>query len=213
MTPSTFIKTSLILFLLPLALFARKDSPILIKDVEFQDIKVKDDQWIEVEIHLQANTAFKYEFQGQRSDKFLDNIKLTFSLAYKTNRSDAGSFEFYESSVEIVSLQKGNDRYVYFYLPGVIRERDALTDDPAAWAVKFEISGKELPSSPKDYPDHFSRTLKNDELVSSFYKNLQDNIERNKGMLLPSYFAPSFVSARSKNILESANYLRRHPEK
>lgn len=215
MNTPTFIK-SILTIVLGFTLFSTSASaqvsPIAIEDVKFRDFKVKDYDWIEAEIKLKADTASKYEFEGQRDDKFVDNITLTFSVCYETRNSDAGKFEFYRAKVEIVSLKKGEDRYVYFYLPGIIKERDKLDDEPYAWAIQMEISGKELPNDPRKFKENFSTRFSSTEFFESYFRALDERAERNEGMLLPIYYAPGYVTSNSKDVLKSPNYLRRDPQ-
>ena len=185
-------------------------APIEVQDVKFDDVKVGKYKWIQAEIKLLAPTASKFEFENQRNPNYVDNIKMTFSICFENKKNK--NYEFYQSQVEIVSMEKGQDEYAYFFLPGVITERDSLNEEPFAWMLEFEISGKQLPNDPETFKENFSDKLKSKTAVESFLSQLEDGLERNQGMLLAEYLAPGVVKGRAKNLDESVTYVRLEPE-
>ncbi len=152
---------------------------IKVRDVKFD--KIGRDEWIRARIELVASDNPLPEPKNRR---FLDDIKLHFYLIY--GRQSTG-FDFYESEVEIVSMEIGKRYHIDFFLPGVVVERDQLSKEPFAYLVEFEISGNDFPFNPSHASSNISL---NEAARGSMKSRTESEGSINRGILLPFYFAP-----------------------
>ena len=96
---------------------------IKVDRVDFNDLR---DDWIQMEIELSCSGN---PSEDARDPNFVEKIKVKAYLAYERDASQR-SYDYYTSEVEIVIMEKGDDNNVYFYLPGLIAERDHLKPNP-----------------------------------------------------------------------------------
>ena len=183
--------------------------PVDVQSIKFDKIKVGKYNWTQIEVKIFANTSFNNKILSKRNSKYLDDIELSLSLCYD-NRNQKIK-DFYKSTVKIVSLEKGSANYAYFYIPGIIVERDRLDKTPFAWMVEFTLSGNKIPNDPKKYRNNFSSKLNTASMVKSFISNLESGIEKNEGILLPFYLAPNEVTVRASNLDKLVLYHRLDP--
>ena len=163
-------------------------SPIDVQSVKFDNVKVGKYDWIQIEVKTIAPASSSFKIPDQQNTRFLDNIEMTLSLCY--DNREQKSKDFYQSTIKIISKEKGDACYAYFYIPGIVVERDRLSKNPFAWMVEFSLSGNKIPNDPKRFKNNFSPILDSTADIESFLSNLDLGIEKNEGVLLPFYLAP-----------------------
>jgi len=160
---------------------SRQKLPVIVTDTDFEDYDLgAPDDWIRYGIELRAQ-----ENPTDEDADWVNNIKVTFSIAYEDSEN-AGTFHWYQSEVEILTLEIAKERSIYFYLPWDIVERDNLPDDPYGWTIELSVDGRRLPLQ----TENFSRTIGSQEVLTSFQNGVQQNAEKNAGALRPQYFVP-----------------------
>ena len=176
-------------------------TPIEVSKVDFNKTK---DYWIqmEVEIDFGNNTL-----PDARDKDFFANVGVKVYLAYEIDAARR-QYDYYSSEVKI-ALAEANEKYnVYFYLPGMIVERDRISQaKPAFYYVALDLAGNELP--PKQGSDAISNRIKNLQILNSFIAKAKEMSARTKGLLMPSYFAPNAYKSR---VQKQPLYLRLDPE-
>jgi hypothetical protein len=163
----TFVATSLIL---P----AQED--IRIDRVDFNSLR---DDWIQMEIELscEGNSA-----EEARDKDYVENIKVKVYLGYAIDAS-ARSYDYYTSEIEILIMEKGGDNSVYFYLPGLIVERDQLKTDPDFYYVEVSING----DVQKSQKSAMSSNIPNLDILNSFISKAESEGAENEHVLMPIY--------------------------
>jgi hypothetical protein len=123
-----------ILTLLSASLTLPAQEDIRVDRVDFNSLR---DDWIQMEIELscEGNSA-----EEARDKDYVEKIKVKAYLGY-TRDASTRSFDYYTSEVEILIMEKGDDNNVYFYLPGLIVERDQLKTDPDFYYVEVTVNG------------------------------------------------------------------------
>jgi hypothetical protein len=161
--------------------------PAEVSDINFQEL---DDDWVQMEIQIRAdkNTA-----EDAKNERFVDNIKVIAYLGYERD-SKTKSFDFYKAQVEIVSIEQDKEKNVYFYMPGVIVNRDRLPKEPPYYFVALEVNGKILPLSSNAY----SKDTLNSDTLRSMKQKADAESEVNDFILRPSYHTPRNVLAKSR---------------
>ncbi len=169
-------------------LFASVFAQEMIKVDRVDFNKTKDD-WIQMEVELSCdgNTA-----PDARDPRYVENIKVKVYLAYVRD-AKSRAFDYYTSEVELIIMEKGDDNNVYFYLPGLIAERDQLQPvDPEFFYV--EISVNDQPQKPQKTA--MSANIPNLDILSKFTSNAVSNGAVNEFILMPIYYAPSAYLGR-----------------
>ena len=161
--------------------------PAEVSDINFQAL---DDDWVQMEIQIRAdkNTA-----EDAKNERFVDNIKVMAYLAYERD-SKAKRFDFYKAQVEIISIEQGKEKNVYFYMPGVVIERDSLPKKPPYYFVALEVGGKVLPLS----NDAYSQDTLNRDTLRSMKQKADAESAVNDFILRPHYHTPRNLLARAK---------------
>ena len=104
------------------------EEDIRVDRVDFNSLR---DDWIQMEIELsEGNSA-----EEARDKDYVEKIKVKAYLGY-TRDASARLFDYYTSEIEILIMGKGDDNNVYFYLPGLIVERDQLKTNPDFYYVE-----------------------------------------------------------------------------
>lgn len=172
-------------------------NPVTIQNIHFNTL---DKDWLQVEVQLRAgpNTV-----PGSRTKNYVDNVKLTITLSYEVP-SAPGGFDFYQSTVEMPSLKRGERYQVYFYLPGVIVERDRLPREPHAYIVQLEVDGQALPLRKENLKQSF---FKQASFVTQYVNRARLQAPINEGILLPQYYAPSALTIELRN---TPAFIRKH---
>lgn len=161
--------------------------PAEVSDINFQAL---DDDWVQVEIQIRAN---KNTAQDAKNERFVDNIKVMAYLGYEGDSTTKG-FDFYKAQVEIVSIEQGKEKNVYFYMPGVIIDRDRLQKKPHYYFVALEVDGKILPLS----NDAYSQDTLNRDTLRSMKQKADAESEANDFILRPHYHTPRNLLVKAK---------------
>lgn len=157
-----------------LALPAQED--IRVDRVDFNSLR---DDWIQMEIELscEGNSA-----EEARDKNYVEKIKVKAYLGY-TRDASTRSFDYYTSEVEIIIMEKGDDNNVYFYLPGLIAERDQLKTDPDFYYVEVSINGE----AQKPQKAAMSSNIPNLDILNSFISKADSEGADNEHLLMPYY--------------------------
>ena len=157
-----------------LALPAQED--IRVDRVDFNSLR---DDWIQMEIKLscEGNSA-----EEARDKNYVEKIKVKAYLGY-TRDASTRSFDYYTSEIEIIIMEKGDDNNVYFYLPGLIAERDQLKTDPDFYYVEVSINGE----AQKPQKAAMSSNIPNLEILNSFISKADSEGAENEHILMPYY--------------------------
>jgi nucleoside-specific outer membrane channel protein Tsx len=173
--------------LLPLCLLlafvasAMSQETISVDRVNFKSLK---DNWVQMEVQLTCNGN---PAPDARNRRFVENIKVKAYLGYAIDKS-AGEFDFYTSEVEIIIMEQGDDNNVYFYLPGMIVDRDKLSStDPDYYFVEVYVNGELQPSE----SNARSSSISNETILSSMKAKAEAEGAENDFILMPIYYVPS----------------------
>jgi hypothetical protein len=154
-------------------------TPAEVENINFKTLK---DNWVQMEIQIRAN---KNTAEDAKNERFVDNIKVMAYFGYERD-SKTKSFDFYKAQVEIISIEQGKKNNVYFFMPGVIVDRDRLPKKPPYYFVALEVDGKVLPLSNKAY----SQSSLNDDTLRSMKQKADAESEPNDFILMPHYSVP-----------------------
>jgi len=149
---------------------------IRVDRVDFNSLR---DDWIQMEIELscEGNSA-----DEARDKDYVENIKVKAYLGY-TRDASARSFDYYTSEIEILIMEKGDDNNVYFYLPGLIVERDQLKTDPDFYYVEVSVNG----GAQKPQKVAMSSNIPNLDILNSFISKADAEGAGNEHVLMPIY--------------------------
>ena len=169
-----FLITILTLLSASLTLPAQED--IRVDRVDFNSLR---DDWIQMEIELscEGNSA-----EEARDKDYVEKIKVKAYLGY-TRDASTRSFDYYTSEIEILIMEKGDDNNVYFYLPGLIVERDQLKTDPDFYYVEVSVNG----SAQKPQKVAMSSNIPNLDILNSFISKADAEGVGNEHVLMPIY--------------------------
>jgi hypothetical protein len=170
-----------------------------VRGVKFDSLR---EDWVQMEIELQCEGNLLPE---ARDPDYVERIGVTAFLAYEIDAA-AGEFDFYRAEVEIVAMEKGDSANVYFFLPGVIVERDQLPDEPYFYFVEIAIGGRALPLD----EDGMGRRFRgNEAAIESLRSKAAAEGSENEFLLMPPYLAP--VGAIGARMDDLPVFLRREP--
>ena len=154
--------------------------------------------WVEVELQITC--------QGNSSpeaidEDFLENIKIRPYLAYPKG-SSSDEFVYFTAEVEILIMEKSDSNNVYFYLPGLLMERDNLKF-PKYYYIEIEVNGEPLPPENEAY-DGIAVTS-----IPNFKSKVEAGAEATKNALMPVYLAPPAYQSRARKL---PIFVRREPK-
>lgn len=167
---------SLLLVLLTYASPAFAQEAVQVDRVNFNSLR---DDWIQMEIELSCNGN---PDPDARNSRFVEKIGVKAYLAYERDAS-AREFDYYIGEVEIAIMEQREDNNVYFYLPGLIAERDRLRKDPDFYYVEVTVNGE----AQKPQSNAMSRNIANLEILNSFVSRADSEGSVNEHMLMPIY--------------------------
>ena len=149
---------------------------IRVDRIDFNSLR---DDWIQMEIELscEGNSA-----DEARDKDYVEKIKVKAYLGY-TRDASAGSFDFYTSEIEILIMEKGDDNNVYFYLPGLIVERDQLKTYPDYYYVEVSVNG----DAQKPQKAAMSSSIPDLAMLNSFISKAESEGTDNEHVLMPYY--------------------------
>lgn len=149
---------------------------IRVDRVDFNSLQ---DDWIQVQVELSCHGN---ENPEARHPNYVEKIKVKAYLAYERD-AQKRAFDYYTSEVEIVIMEKGDDNNVYFYLPGLIVERDRLRKDPDFYYIEVSVDGE----AQKPQKLAMSNNIPNLEILNSFISKADAEGDVNEHMLMPIY--------------------------
>ena len=149
---------------------------IRVDRIDFNSLR---DDWIQMEIELscEGNSA-----EEARDKDYVEKIKVKAYLGY-TRDASARSYDYYTSEIEILIMEKGDDNNVYFYLPGLIVERDQLKTDPDFYYVEVSVNG----DAQKPQKAAMSSNIPNQDILDSFISKADSEGADNEHVLMPYY--------------------------
>lgn len=151
---------------------------IKVNRVDFDQLR---NDWIQMEIELSCSGN---PSPDARNRDFVEGIKIKAYLAYESRGSgSSGGFDYYTSEAEIIIMEKGEDNNVYFYLPGLIAERDQLNADPKFYYVEVSVAGETL--KPQKFA--MSSNIPNLDILNSFVSKADSDGADNEHLLMPIY--------------------------
>lgn len=187
-------------FIIGVAQLAAK-APLEVSKVDFDTTK---DDWIQMQVELDFGDN---TLPDARDKDFFSNVGVKAYVAYEIDAAKR-QYDYYSCEVKI-ALAEAKEKYnVYFYLPGMIVERDQISQaKPAFYYVALDLAGNEL--APKQGSYAISDSIKNLQILNSFLAKAKEMSASTKGLLMPSYFAPGAYKSR---VQKQPLYLRLDPE-
>lgn len=149
---------------------------IRVDRVDFNSLK---DDWIQLAVELSCHGN---ESPEARNPNYVEKIKVKAYLAYERD-AQKRAFDYYTSEVEIVIMEKGDDNNVYFYLPGLVVERDRLRKDPDFYYIEVSVDGE----AQKPQKLAMSNNIPNLEILNSFTSKADSEGQVNAHILMPIY--------------------------
>jgi len=199
-----YLKTSLlgVLSLAAAPFAAAQNVPVEVDNVDFSPLQ---DDWVEMRIELTSNGNPQAE--NRRDRRYVSNVVVKPYLAFETGEGDQ-RFDYYSSQVEIVALEQGETYNVYFYLPGIVVERDDLPNDPYFFLVELSVGGETLPveRNPQGIGNEFRNRL---DVVKSFKEQAVSNSDETQFVLKPVYHAP--LGRIGADVDDLPAFIRREP--
>ena len=98
-------------------------------------------------------------------------------------RTTFGAQSFFKRILEILIMEKGDDNNVYFYLPGLVVERDQLKTDPDFYYVEVSVND----NAQKPQKTAMSSNIPNLEILNSFISKAESEGMDNEHVLMPYY--------------------------
>ena len=184
------------------AIFAQGD-PVEVSDVEFryENLAGATDDWVEIAIEIEGGGNAAADGENHR---FSSDIRVALGLGYQLSRSSVGRFRFFQAEAVVVTLEQGNKRTVYFYLPPEVVKRDRLPKEPFAYLVELSVGGETLATR----RGNVSSNLGDASRVANFKTRMAAAANETRGVLLPIFETPFYI-ARDK--LRSSPAYRRVP--
>ena len=165
-----------ILVFLAASFMLQAEEDIRVDRIDFNSLR---DNWVQMEIELSCEGNSNEE---ARDKDYVERIKVKAYLGY-TRDASARSFDYYTSEIEILIMEKGDDNNVYFYLPGLIVERDQLKTDPDFYYVEVSVNG----NAQKPQKAAMSSSIPNLDILNSFISKAESEGTDNEHALIPYY--------------------------
>lgn len=158
---------------------ANRPQSVTVEDVDFNSLR---SDWIQMAIELACEGNFAPD---ARNPDYLEDVAVKVYLAYLPKGAQAPNYDYYTSELEIAIMERREDYNVYFYLPGLIAERDGLRDDPAFFYVEILVGGEAQP--PKGGSKAISGNIPNLDILESFLSKAESEGAENEHLLMPIY--------------------------
>ena len=152
---------------------------VTVENVDFNSLR---SDWIQMEVELTCEGNFSPD---ARSEDYVENVVVQVYLAYLPDGAQVPDYDYYTSELEVAIMERRENYNVYFYLPGLIAERDGLRDDPAFFYVKILVDGEAQP--PKGGSKAMSDNIPNLEILQSFLSKAENEGSVNEHLLMPIY--------------------------
>lgn len=180
---------SILHLLLFLNLSAMAQNAIEVDRVDFNSLR---DDWIQMAVELNCRGNPSPE---ARNSRYVEDIQVRVYLAWERDASER-QYDYYTSEVEIVIMEQGDDNNVYFYLPGLIVERDRLRQDPDFFYVEISVGGEEQEPQKKA----MSSNIPNIDILESFISNAGAESLENEHILMPIYLVSGIDLGRVSDL-------------
>jgi len=174
------IITPIFLLLFLLQAVSAQDELITVDRMDFRSLP---DDWLEVRVELTAN---RNTLPDARNERYVENIGVRVYLGFLLDESSR-TYDFYYAEAEIVIMEQGDEANVYFYLPGLIVERDRLPNEPEFYYAEISVKGETL--TPQR--NAWSSSITSAEILEKFISNAESKGRDNEHLLMPIYLAPA----------------------
>ena len=159
---------------------AEQPQSVTVEGVDFNSLR---SDWIQMEVELACEGNFSPE---ARSEDYLENVEVKVYIAYLPAGAQAPDYDYYTSELEIVIMERRENYNVYFYLPGLIAERDGLRrGDPEFYYVEIIVDGEA--QQPKGGSKAISDSIANLQILQSFLSKAESEGQVNEHLLMPIY--------------------------
>jgi hypothetical protein len=167
-------------------------SVIVVKDVKFFQHRLggQINPWNRMQVEVVANSNPDPKALNKT---WVDKVKLTVTQVFKNKSTKAEDWNYYRSSVTILSLEINQPRTVSFYLPGDVVKRDNLRKEPDYFFVQVEAAGNEEPlfDAKGNVIAEQSRAISHDLAQKKNFDGAKDVADRcagnNPGVLRPQF--------------------------
>ena len=178
---------------------AGQRDPVFVNQVRFAKEKLHQaaglGHWLEVEVEIEGGPNPDPNAFNRR---FVDNVRvflgLGFSLESRPRLEKA--FRFFRAEARLPTIEEGDRKSIFFYLPSEIVERDQLREKPFAYLVELSVGGQPLATR----RGNTSSNLENARQVAHFRQRLETQAIKNDGILLPIYHTPFQRDSRKSQV-------------
>lgn len=154
--------------------------------------RVGTEGWWRTRVELSATGSASNDNANLRADpRFLDNVRCTLFLSFQGSRD---SFVFFQSTVEIITLEQGKLYVLDFFLPREVVVRDRLSSQPFAYLLRFEEGGREIPFE----SSWASGNLQSASARQALVRHCGHAVAQQGGILMPSYHVPVELTLRDR---------------
>lgn len=191
--------------LISLGLFAvsagAEEDPVSVSRVQFRRDRLDGmrEDWIEIEVEVAGG---RNRSPNARDPRFSGRVRAVLNLAYAAGSRDAKEFRYFQCDVTIPTIEQGEKRKLFFYLPPEVIKRDRLSREPEAFLIELFVDEKAVPTR----REHVSSNLSDASRVSNFRSRVSLGAKENDGILVPIFETPFFL-VREK-MRESPAYIR-----
>lgn len=175
----------------PLALHSQK-AIVEVTKIDFNDVEGANRE-DSIEFAIEFAATGDNPDQSARNKDFIDNIKVSFSCAY---RLDEG-FAAFESSVDIPTIEVGEDYTVFFYIPYEVSERDRFPDEPFGFLAEIEVNGETQTPSKRSV----SANIDSARVLESYRSVISSNASQYDGVMQPIYLTEFYFDGRRRALL------------
>ena len=163
---------------------------VTVERVKFDSL---DDDWMQMEIELFCNGNMSPD---ARDPDFVEKITIKPLIAYSMGGRE---FQFYSASVEVMIMEVRDKSSVYFYMPGLVVERDELAARPEYYYIEVSVGG--VIQDPGDAGEALSSSIRDLDMLKKMQSRAeaQSQLITNEGLLLPAYYAPEEYTSGARN--------------
>ena len=137
---------------------------------------------MEVELACKGNLS-----PEARDPDYLGNVEVKVYLAYLPNEAQAPNYDYYTSELEIAIMERRENYNVYFYLPGLIAERDGCVGRKSGVLSTLKSLSTVRRNSPKGGSKAISDSIANLQILQSFLSKAESEGQVNEHLLMPIY--------------------------
>ncbi len=165
--------------------YAEQRDPVFVNQVRFskEELAPGRSHWLEVEVEIEGGPN---PDPGALNRRFVDNVRVFLGLGFSLHAGPEKRFRFFRAEARLPTIEEGDRRSIFFYLPPEIVERDQLREEPFAYQVELSVGGQILATR----RGNVSANLANPMQTTNFRRRLDDQAAPNDGILLPIYDTP-----------------------